>query len=140
VTKEYDQDATETIRICLDTCGEPGEAAEAAIEVAASVAARAYQVGRRFGITTCTSDLEPAAGSGQLERVLELLARVDFEPSAPQLVPPIDPMHCVLVSLSSARRGSYGAYLDPADGRRRSSFGRTESNHTKTDEVDRRAG
>jgi uncharacterized protein (DUF58 family) len=117
VIREYDHDANETIRICLDTRAEPGEAAEAAIEVAAAVAARAYRRGRPFGITTCTSDLDSGGGSGQFERVLDLLARVDFSPSAPHLAPPIDPMRCVLVSLSDERRGSYGVYLVPADSR-----------------------
>ncbi len=114
VTREYDQDTDETIRICLDTRGEPGEAAETAIEVAAAMAARAYQRGRPFGITTCTSGLDPGGGSGQFDRVLDFLARVDFDPSAPHLAPPIDPMCCVLVSLSDAGRGSYGAYIVPA--------------------------
>lgn len=116
VTREYDYEANETIRICLDTRGEPGPPAEAVIEVAAAVAARAYRRGRHFGLTTCTSELEPGGGSGQFERVLDLLARVDFDPSAPRLVPPIDPMRCVLVSLSVEQRGSYGAYIVPAGG------------------------
>ncbi len=114
MTREYDQYANETVWICLDTRGEPGEAAEAAIEVAAALAGQAYRDGRQFGITTCTSDLESGGGSGQFERVLDLLARVDFDPSAPQLAPPIDPIRCVLISLTAARRGSYGAYIDPA--------------------------
>ena len=135
VIREYDLDTTEIVRICLDTRGEPGAAAEVAIEIAAAVAAQAYRVGRRFGITTCTSDLAPGGGSGQFERVLDLLARVDFDPSAPHLAPPIDPMGCVLVSLSGARRGSYGAYIDPARG----SAGAPHS-HAGVGEVDRRAG
>ena len=113
VTREYDQDANETVWICLDTRGEPGEAAEAAVEVAAALAAQAYRDGRQFGITTCTADLDSGGGSGQFERVLDLLARVDFDPGAPHLAPPIDPMRCVLVSLSGALRGSYGSYIDP---------------------------
>ncbi len=114
VSREYDHDTNETVRICLDTRGEPGEAAEAAIEVAAAVAARAYRRGHRFGITTCTSELDPGGGSGQFERVLDFLARVDFDPSAPHLAPPTDPMRCVLVSLSGAEGGLYGAYIVPA--------------------------
>ena len=116
VTREYDQDTNETVRICLDTRAEPGEAAETAIEVAAALAAQAYGRGRQFGITTCTSDLDSGGGSGQFERALDLLARVDFDPCAPHLTPPIDPMRCVLVSLSGALRGSYGSYIDPAGG------------------------
>ncbi len=135
VTREYDQDTDETMRICLDTRGEPGEAAEAAIEVAAAMAARAYRRGRPFGITTCTSDLDPGGGSGQFDRVLDFLARVDFDPSAPHLAPPIDPMRCVLVSLSDAGRGSYGAYIIPAD-----SPGEAPSFRSGTSGVNRRAG
>ncbi len=135
VTREYDLDATEIIRICLDTRGEPGDAAEAAIEVAAALAAQAYRVGRQFGLTTCTSDLAPGGGSGQFERVLDLLAHVDFDPSAPRLAPPVDPVRCVLVSLSGAQRGSYGAYLDPA-----ADPGRAPHLRVGVTEVDRRAG
>ena len=135
VTREYDRDTTDTVRICLDTRGEPGDEAEAAIEVAAALAAQAYRIGRRFGITTCTSDLAPGGGSGQLELVLDLLARVDFDPSAPHLAPPIDAMGCVLVSLSGARRASYGAYIDPA-----SVSGRAPHAHAGVTEADRRAG
>ncbi len=134
VTREYDQDASETVRICQDTRAEPGDAAEAAIEVAAALAAQAYHAGRQFGITTCTSDLPPGGGSGQLERVLELLARVDFDLSAPHLAPPPDPMRCVLVSLSSAGRASYGAYIHPT----RASGGAPFPN-SGVGEVDRRA-
>lgn len=135
VSRDYDRDTTDTVRICLDTREEPGDAAEAAIEVAAAVAAQAYRVGRRFGITTCTSDLAPGGGSGQLERVLDLLARVDFDPSAPRLAPPIDPMGCILVSPSGARRGSYGAYIDPAG-----SLRETPHSHAGVNEADWRAG
>jgi len=135
VIREYDQDATETLRICLDTRSQPGDAAEVAIEIAAALAAQAFRAGRRFGITTCASDLAPDGGPGQLERVLDLLARVDFEPSAPHLAPPIDPMGCVLVSPSAARRGPYGVYIDPA----RSSAG-PRSVPAGTKEIDRRAG
>ncbi len=144
VTREYDQQANEIIRICLDTRGEPGEAAEAAIEVAAAAAARAYRRGRQFGLTTCTTDLEPGGGSGQFERVLDLLARVDFDPSAPPLVPPTDPMRCVLVSLSGAGRGSYGAYIVAADSSGIPSLPAapkgTPSLDTGASEVKRRAG
>jgi uncharacterized protein (DUF58 family) len=135
VTREYDLDAAEVVRICLDTRGEPGEAAEAAIEVAAALAAQAYRAGRQFGMTTCTSDLAPGGGSGQFERVLDLLARVDFDPSAPRLAPPVDPVRCVLVSLPGAKRGSYGAHIDPAF-----TAAGAPLFHAGVGEVDRRAG
>ncbi len=139
MTKEYDQDATETVRICLDTRAEPGDAAEAAIEVAASIAALAYRTGRRFGITTCTSDLAPDSGSGQLESLLELLARVDFDPSVPDLAPSVDPMRCILVSLSSGRKGSYGAYVDPSAISEGGAGTRARTVHAGADEEERMA-
>ncbi|HAB29192.1 MAG TPA: hypothetical protein DCE19_00605, partial [Gemmatimonadetes bacterium] len=100
-----------------------------------AVAARAYRRGRRFGLTTCTSELDPGGGSGQFERVLDLLARVDFDPFAPHLAPPIDPMRCVLVSLSSALGASYGAYIVPAAGPKETPYV-----HAGVSESKRRAG
>ena len=113
VIREYDQDASETVWICLDSRDEPGDAAEAAIETAASLAARAYRDGRRFALATCAGHLEPGTGSAQLERVLDALARLEFKPSGARLDPPVDPSQCVLISLSGAGRSSYGATLGP---------------------------
>ena len=113
VVREYDQDAAETIWICLDTRDEPGDPAEGAVETAASLAGRAFQEGRRFALATPTRHVETGTGSGQLERVLDVLARVDFQQSGPRLAPPTDPAQCVLVSISGTGRSSYGAYLPP---------------------------
>ncbi len=113
VVREYDQDSAETIWICLDTRDEPGDRAENAVETAASLAARAFQEGRRFALATPTGHVGAGTGSGQLERVLDVLARVDFERSGPRLSPPSDPSTCVLVSISGAGRSSYGAYVPP---------------------------
>ena len=113
MVREYDQDATETIWICLDTRDEPGDKAEGALETAASLLARAFQEGRRFALATPTGYVDAGTGSGQLERVLDVLARVDFQRSGPRLAPPTDPASCVLVSISGAGRSSYGAYVPP---------------------------
>jgi len=113
VMREYDQDSADTIWICLDTRDEPGDRAEDAVETAASLAARAFQEGRRFALVTPAGYVGAGTGSGQLERILDVLARVDFRQSGPRLSPPTDPASCVLVSISGSGRSSYGAYVPP---------------------------
>ena len=113
VVREYDQDAAETVWICLDTRAEAGDRAEAAVETAASLAGRALHEDRSFGLATGGAYVEPGTGSGQLERVLDALARVDFTAAGPRLDPPTDCQRCILVSLSGAGRSSYGAHVAP---------------------------
>ncbi len=109
VLREYERDGAETRWICLDLRGEQGEAAEAAVEIAAALAARAVAEHRPFALVAGTELLEPGDGGGQLERALDLLARVDFEPDAPGPRPPVDPQLCVLVSLDG--RTGFGDVL-----------------------------
>ena len=112
VVREYDTDAAEDLWICLDTRGTPGEAAETMVEVAASLAAGAAREGSSFGFVAEDRVLPPASGPGHLEDVLDLLARVQFTPSAPPPQPPVAPERCVLVSLGGEGRGRFGdAYL-----------------------------
>jgi len=111
VVREYDQDSAETLWIYLDTRDEPGDHAEGAVETAASLAARAYHDGRRFALVTPGGQVGAGSGSGQLERLLDVLARVDFQQAGPRLSPPTDPAKCVLVSMSGSGRSSYGAYV-----------------------------
>jgi uncharacterized protein (DUF58 family) len=106
VLREYERDGAETCWICLDLRGEPGDAAEIAVETAAALAARAVAEHRPFALVAGSEVLEPGDGAGQLERALDLLARVDFEPGAPAPLPPVDPELCVLVSM--AGRGGFG--------------------------------
>jgi uncharacterized protein (DUF58 family) len=113
VMREYDQDTAETIWICLDTRDEPGDRAEGAVETAASLAARAFHEGRRFALATPAGHVGTGTGAAQLERVLDVLARVDFQQSGPRLSPPTNPANCVLVSISGSGRSSYGAYVPP---------------------------
>lgn len=113
VIREYDQDAAETVWVCLDTRAEPGDRAERAVETAASLAAGALREGRSFGLATGGVRVEPGTGSGQLEWVLDALARVDFSVTGPRLDPPTDPKRCILVSLSETGRPSYGAHVPP---------------------------
>ena len=102
VLREYERDGAETRWICLDLRAEPGAAAEVAVEVAASLAADAVAEGRSFALTAGDALVDPGEGPGQLDRVLDILARVDFAPTAPAPAPPMDPMACILVSVNGA--------------------------------------
>jgi uncharacterized protein (DUF58 family) len=103
VIREYERDGAETRWICLDLRGEPGDAAEIAIEVAAALAARSVVQHRPFAIVAGDAVVEPGEGAGHLERALDALARVDFLPDAPAPAPPVDPSACVLVSIDGRR-------------------------------------
>jgi uncharacterized protein (DUF58 family) len=105
VIREYDRDSAETRWICLDTRGEPDEASEVAVEVAASLAGRATAEHRPFGLVAGSALLEPGDGMGQLERALDILARVDFAPDQPAPEPPVDREACVLVSVTHGEGG-----------------------------------
>jgi len=110
VIREYERDGADTRWICLDVRGEPGgEAAEVAIEVAAALAARAVETNRAFALVAGGHLIEPGEGPGQLERALDLLARIDFEADAPAPSPPIHPAACVLVSIDG--RPGFGDVL-----------------------------
>ncbi len=98
VVREYDRDVSDTLWLCLDLRGEPDDRAEEAVEIAASLAARASAVGRRFGLAAGDTTLPPATGRGHLERALDLLARVDFSPDARPPAPPTGPPGSVLIS------------------------------------------
>jgi len=98
VVKEYEREAGETLWICLDLRGEPGDLAERAVEVAASAAAKALRENERVGLATHDTVVDPGTGPGQLERILDVLARVRFRADAPFPDPPADPAGCVLVT------------------------------------------
>jgi uncharacterized protein (DUF58 family) len=97
VIRTYERDGAETRWICLDTRAEPTDAAEVAVEVAASLAARAIAEARPVAFVAGDVVLEPGEGPGQLERILDVLARVDFLPTNPSPAPPVDPASCILV-------------------------------------------
>jgi len=128
VVKEYEENRGETLWICLDTRAKSGARAEDAVETAASLAARAYREGRRFGFSAPSFTVEPGQGPGQLERVLNALARVDFHPDDPRPTPPTSPRRCVLVSLTpNAGAGSFGDVMVPAATRSAGARGGAES-------------
>lgn len=97
VVREYDRDGSETRWICLDLRAEPSDAAEAAADAAASMAAASVAEGRSFGLAAGDAVVPPGEGAGQLERVLDVLARVEFHPSAPATAAPAPAEACVRV-------------------------------------------
>lgn len=102
VLREYERDGAETRWICLDLRAEPGDPAEVAVEAAASLAGQAMSEGRSFGLVAGDAVVDAGEGAGQLERVLDVLALVDFDLHAPLPLPPVDPGSCVLVSVDGA--------------------------------------
>ena len=102
VLREYERDGAETRWICLDVRTEPGDPGEVAVEVAASLAAQSMAEGRSFALAAGGTVVDPGEGAGQLERVLDVLARVEIHPASPHPDPPVDASACVLVSVDGA--------------------------------------
>ena len=99
VVREYERDAAETLWLALDLRTSETEAAESAIETAASLAARATMRGERVALITNDTVIDPGTGGGQLERVLDTLARVRVRADAPALSAPVAQHECVLVAV-----------------------------------------
>jgi uncharacterized protein (DUF58 family) len=115
VVREYEQNETEALWLCLDTRGKPGDRAEIAIEMVASLAAGAFREGRRFAFVTPGQTVEPGLGPGQLERILSALARVDFTSDAPNPLPPVSPRQCVLVTTRPGASHGFGDIYSPPE-------------------------
>lgn len=115
MVKEYELDETQALWLCIDTRGEPGEKAEIAIEIVASLAAGAFKEGRRFGFAAPGHTIEPGLGPGQLERILGALARLDFTPGASRPLPPVSPRECVLVTTRPGKGHGFGDIYSPAE-------------------------
>jgi uncharacterized protein (DUF58 family) len=98
VIREYERDAAETLWLALDLRTSKLDAAEEAIEIAASLAARAASRGERLALITNDTIIDPAAGGAQLERVLDTLARARVRDDAPTLAVPVARSECVLIS------------------------------------------
>jgi uncharacterized protein (DUF58 family) len=117
VVREYERDRASALWICLDLRAPEGDQAEAAVEVAASLAAAAAQRGDPFALATAEARVTPGTGAAQLERVLDALARARMRPGAPRLEPPVPAAECVLVTARSAD-GRWGdVYTAAREGR-----------------------
>jgi uncharacterized protein (DUF58 family) len=116
LVREYERDGAMGLWICLDLAFEPGDEAEAAVEVAASLAVQAERTGRRYGLASATHAVEPGNGATHLDALMEALARVDFDPSLPAMAPPADPFRCVLVTAGLGRgAGGFADVLRPRE-------------------------
>ena len=113
--REYERDRSRSLWVCLDLRVPADDAAEDAVEMAASLCAAAARRGDAFGLACQDARLTPAAGTAQLERVLDALARVRFRRDAPRLEPPVPPVECVLVTSGPSLPG-YGDVFTAAVG------------------------
>lgn len=111
VIREYELDGAESFWLCLDLGAPAGDEAEAVLEIAASVAARAVTEGTRFGLISGDRTVPVGTGPGHLEAVLDALARADFHPTHPMPDPPVDRARCVLVSVTGRGRHAFGDAL-----------------------------
>jgi uncharacterized protein (DUF58 family) len=117
VVREYERDRSSALWICLDLRAPDGDEAEAALEVAASLAAAAERRGDPFALATGDARVPPGSGPAQLERVLDALARARFRADAPRLDPPVPPRECVLVTAAAAADGRWGDVFTPREAR-----------------------
>jgi uncharacterized protein (DUF58 family) len=102
IVREYERDQTEAWWLALDLRTSDDAAAEHAIELAASIMARALAQGERVGLVTNDTVVDPGQGGPQLERILDTLARAHIRPDAPPLNVPLSATECVLVGTSAA--------------------------------------
>ena len=100
VVREYERDAAETLWLAVELRTHDAEAAEDAIEIAASLAARAIGRGERVALVTNDIVIDAGAGGAQLERVLDALARARVRVDAPQLSLPVAQQQCVLIAVT----------------------------------------
>lgn len=115
VVREYDQDAGDAVWVVLDTAYPADDVAEAALEMAASLCARAAARGRGFALMAGAQVVEPGMGDAHLERVLDTLARVDFSPdTSTRWAAPSD--QAVLVTPGDSVHPAGGPVLRPGAG------------------------
>lgn len=102
VLREYERDRARALWLCLDVRAAADDAAEAAVDTVAALAAAASRRGDAFGLAAGEARVAPGNGSGQLERVLDVLARVHFSPDGPRTPPPAAAGECVWVTADAA--------------------------------------
>lgn len=105
VVREYERDAGDATWILLDASADPGPQAEIAVEIAASLCARAAHRRRPFALSAGPYLIEPGTGEAHLERALSALARVDFEKSSTDVEPPAPRERTILVTAGVPRAG-----------------------------------
>ncbi|HEU0014320.1 MAG TPA: DUF58 domain-containing protein [Longimicrobium sp.] len=117
VVREYERDRSRALWICLDLRAADEDAAEAAVEIAASLAAAGMRRGEPVGLATQDARVRPTAGAAQLERVMDALARARFRADAPGLEAPVPRAECVLVTAGRPSAGWGDVFTAENDGR-----------------------
>ncbi len=115
--REFERDRSRALWLCLELRAPEGDAAEAAAETVAALAAAALRRGEAFGVATGDARVPAGTGPAQLDRVLEALARARFRPDAPRVAPPAPPMECVLVTAGAAEAGWGDVFRAGEEGR-----------------------
>jgi uncharacterized protein (DUF58 family) len=115
VVREFERDRSRALWLCLELRAPEGDAAEAAAETLAALAAAALRRGEVFALATGDARVAPGSGPAQLERVLDALARARFRPDAPRLAPPAPPAECVLVTAGAGAGGGWGDVYPAAE-------------------------
>jgi uncharacterized protein (DUF58 family) len=111
ITREYDRAAVDEYWIVLDTLAPDEDAAEAAVELAASLVAAAVARGDRFGLAAGPVRVPPGATSGSVDRALDVLAAVVMQHDGQRAAEPgapVGPEQCVLVTARAAVPGGWG--------------------------------
>ena len=108
MVREYEGEDAAGIWVCLDAAAPPGVEAERAVEIAASILARTLREGREVGFATQGRVHTPGKGEAHLEGILDTLARLDFDPRLPPLVPVGEAERCVLVTPGARGAGAFG--------------------------------
>src|SRR5690606_23351801 len=106
--------------ICLDTHTVSEAAGEIAVETAAALAARAVTRGDQFGFASRDGTVGPGSGPGQLEAVLDVLARVHMHIEG-GIHLPAAPGECILVTAAASPASGFGdtfAVRESADAHR----------------------
>ena len=115
MVREYEQEASTTLWLCLDLRAPDNEQAELLVEVTAALAARAARAQERFGLATNDGVLAPGAGEGHLEAALDRLARERFRMQAPALTLPTLPAGCVMLTATGAQDSRFADHFTAAD-------------------------
>jgi uncharacterized protein (DUF58 family) len=107
VVREYDRESGDVYWICLDTHTVSEQAGEIAVEVAAALAAGAVARGDQFGFACRDGSVGPGSGPGQLDAVLDVLARVTMSIGGGVQLPAA-PAECILVTAAPSPAPGFG--------------------------------
>lgn len=108
IMREYDRDAAESYWIVLDTVAGNDVVFEIAVELTASLVARAADAGERAGVMVGATRIPAASDRTVIDAALDALARIERQEQG-SLSLPASPADCVIVT---ARELSAESYAD----------------------------